>query len=173
MWLIGYIFLKIVANRVDNVIFSVYIMQRSAKNCRIYARRWNMNASQVTTRIPSTAAMTTLITGIFFTWFGLLECATEFMTRQLRLHEAVADVAESVAFGMSFIMLAWILWARPRIGGFLLVVAGLSFAVWMYHDWSSPESLIDWAIRALITLVPVGMGIFSLTREYRNKVSYR
>jgi nitrate reductase NapE component len=125
-----------------------------------------MPGQQITPRIASSAVVATLIIGIFFTWFGLMECAIEFVSRQLRLGEAIKDVTESVAFGLSFILLAWILWSKPILGGILLVMAGFSFAVWMYNDWTSPVSIADWCIRAIITVIPVGMGIFTVTHEH-------
>lgn len=111
--------------------------------------------------------MTTLLIGIYFTWCGLMGCLSSFILRQVKANEAIGSVWESVAFGSGLLFLAWILWARPKIGGSLLVIAGISLAVWMHYNWANPEGIVNWILRLALAVIVTSFGIHTLAREYR------
>ncbi|MCX6647388.1 MAG: hypothetical protein NTY09_13675 [bacterium] len=129
-----------------------------------------MADSQKPVQIPSTAVMANLVAGVILTWLGLMQCAIEFVTRQLNFHGAISDVTDSVAFGLGFVTLAWILWVKPWVGGILLTIAGLAIALWINNDWDSPKNIADWVVRALISIIPIVMGVFTVTFESRKKL---
>ena len=120
-------------------------------------------------QIPSTAVMATLVVGLILIWLGLMQCTVEFVTRQMDLRNTVADVADSVAFGLGFLALAWILWVKPWVGGILLTISGIAIGVWISNDWGNPKNTIDLVVRTIFSFAPIAMGVFTFAQEFNKK----
>lgn len=122
-------------------------------------------------RLPPFAAFVTFIIGGFFFMFGLLESIGGFMERPIRWDFAVGGLMEIAVFSLPFLVITWLLWARPKIGGIFLIGVGLMMAVWMWYEWNRPASLVEWIIRLVFTAVPVLLGAFTLLREKMSKAA--
>lgn len=116
-------------------------------------------------RIPSLAFIVTVLTGSFFTIFSVLESIGGFLKRPMDLTEGVGGLMQIAVFGVPFLVTAWLLWVRPKIGSIILMLAGFAFAVWMYLDWARPEQLSDWMIPSLLVMLPIILGVYTLIRE--------
>ncbi len=112
-------------------------------------------------RLPSVAFVITLITGAVFTWMGLRESAGGFLRWPIDITEAVGGLLEAVTFGVSFLVTAWFLWVRPRIGGYLLINLGLALGIWIAAGWA----ISSWLIPSLLVGLPVMLGVLTLRRE--------
>ncbi len=116
-------------------------------------------------RIPSAAFLVTLVTGLFFTWFGLMESISGFFQKEIKWDMAIGGLMEALVFGASFLVVAWLLWIRPKIGSIILICLGSGMGIWMYFDWNIPNNPGGWIIPGIIVGLPIILGIFTLTRE--------
>jgi len=114
-------------------------------------------------RLPSVAFIVTLLTGLFFLAFGIAESVSGFAQRPISMPEAVGGLMEAARFGLSFLVIAWLLWVRPMIGGVILVALGIGFAIWMYIGWNLNN--LDWYIATLLVGLPIVLGAFTTIRE--------
>jgi len=111
-------------------------------------------------RLPSVAFVVTLLIGLALTLFSVLESIGGFLARPIDTSAAFGGIMQIVTFGLPFFVIAWILWVRPRLGGLLLILVGVGFAVWMYFGWNNP--LRDWGIPLLLVGVPIVLGLITL-----------
>jgi hypothetical protein len=117
-----------------------------------------------TRRLPPFAAFVTLVIGGFFFIFSLLESIGGFMQKPIRWDFAVGGLMEILVFSLPFLVVTWLLWVRPKIGGILLIAIGISMAVWMWIGWNRPDEATEWIIRLIFTAVPILLGLFTLMR---------
>ena len=115
-------------------------------------------------RIPSLALIVTLVTGLFWTGFSVLESIGGFLKRPVDLSEGVGGLMQIAVFGIPFFVTAWLLWAKPKIGAIVLMLVGIGFAIWMYN-WSRPNSIDQYIIQGMFTLLPFLLGLYTLIRE--------
>jgi hypothetical protein len=120
-------------------------------------------------KIPSLAFIVTVLIGGFFTLFSIVESIGGFLTKPVDLSAGVGGLMQIVTFGLPFAVIAWLLWVKPKIGSLLLLIAGVSFGVWMYFGWRHPEKLHDWIVPSMLVFLPIilgALGTYTLVREY-------
>ena len=126
-------------------------------------RRLAMTESKTNKRIPSLAFLVTLATGLFWTWFGLTESISGFLKDPKDPTEIFGGLLQALIFGGSFIVIAILLWRRPRIGAWILIALGVAFGIWMLLDWNLENT--DPFVLAVLVGLPLGLGAFTLYRE--------
>ncbi len=114
-------------------------------------------------RVPTLAFVVTVVTGLFFTMFGIAESISGFARRPIEWSEAFGGILEAFVFGFSFLTVAWILWVRPKIGALILVVLGIGMGTWMILDWNLDPD--NWYIPTILVGLPIVLGLFTLIRE--------
>jgi len=115
-------------------------------------------------KIPSLAfIVTTLVGGFFFIFsgaefvIGLFESPEDF---------SIGGLKEILVFSLPMFIVAWFLWAKPKVGAVLLMILGIGMGVFMYLiHWKAPTTFDDWVIMAVFTIVPFVLGLFTLIRE--------
>lgn len=110
--------------------------------------------------LPSVAFFITLATGLFWTWFGLTE-ALSGLFKSPREGIEVSGLFEATIFGLSFIVIAFLLLRWPKLGAMILVCIGIGFGIWITGSFSR----IDPLVFTLLTGLPVLLGAFTLVRE--------
>jgi hypothetical protein len=109
-------------------------------------------------RVPSVAFIATVLIGLAFTAFSVLESFDGFISRPIKLDAAIGGLMQILAFGLPFFIVAWLLWYWPRIGGAILLLMGLGFAVWMHFGMGRP----DWIVTLLLIGVPILLGLLTI-----------
>jgi hypothetical protein len=120
-----------------------------------------MTEKKLHRRLPSIAFVVTLLTGLFWTWFGVAESMGGFFKKPFDPSFAVGGLMEAATFGLSFLFVAWLLWVRPKIGAIILTVIGLGFGAWIILDFSHR----DWIVVSLLAGLPIILGVFTFVRE--------
>ena len=119
-----------------------------------------MTEKKSTRRLPSIAFVVTLLTGLAFTLFSVLESIGGFTTRPIDLPAAVGGLMQIAMFGLPFFILSWILWVKPRLGAALLILVGLGFLAWMYFGWNWAN--MNMIVFSLLVGVPILLGVITL-----------
>ena len=98
-------------------------------------------------RLPSTALVITLLTGLSSICFGLIG--------------PTGGRIEAILFGLSLLVIVWLLWIRPRLGAMVLIMVGAGFGTWMLCGWP----IGGWTIPAALVTLPIILGAFTFARE--------
>ncbi|MFH1676514.1 MAG: hypothetical protein ABIC40_05760 [bacterium] len=113
-------------------------------------------------RVPSLAFIVTCITGIFFTIFSGEEAIVELSKKPFDVTAAVSGLREIAIFSLPFWIVAWILWVKPVVGGWLLIMLGCGMGAFMLLRWNG---MPDFIMLGLLVLFPIVLGIFTVIRE--------
>jgi anaerobic C4-dicarboxylate transporter len=123
-----------------------------------HGRRDEMKEKKRKRRKPSVAFWVTLLIGVAFMGFSGLESIGGYQSEPVKMDEAIGGLMQIVAFGLPFFIIAWILWLWPRVGGVVLLLTGLGFAVWMHFGWKNP----NWGVALLLVGIPVMLGLITI-----------
>ncbi|HDS29763.1 MAG TPA: hypothetical protein ENN67_01840 [Firmicutes bacterium] len=113
-------------------------------------------------RLPSAAFVITLLTGIFFTWFGLAESISGFLAKPKDMSFLIGGLLEAATFVLSFLIIAWLLWVKPFIGGVMLTCIGIGMGIWMLLGWN----LHDWIIPTILVGLPIVLGGYTVYKNF-------
>jgi len=117
--------------------------------------------------LPSLAFIVILILGIFFSLFGFAESIGGFTSKPIDYSLAFGGLMEFGVFGLPFLVIAWLLWTRPKIAGLLLMLLGVGMGVWMFLDWNieiRPGDASEIIMPSLLTVLPILLGAFTFSR---------
>jgi hypothetical protein len=120
-----------------------------------------MNTGNSTLKIPSLAFIVSLLTGFFWVVFGLAEGAVGVMKSPPDYMVMAGGIIEALTFGLPFLVIAWLLWWKPKAGSILLMIVGAAFAVWMAIGWT----VINWIVPVVLVGIPLILGGYTLIRE--------
>jgi len=116
-------------------------------------------------RIPSLAFIVTFITGCFFTIFSSAEAIGGLIEKPFDLSTAVGGLMEIAVFSLPFWIVTWILWVKPALGGWLLILLGCGMGTFMLLRWNR---MPDPFVLAMLVVLPIALGIFTVIRERFN-----
>ncbi|HEX9745879.1 MAG TPA: hypothetical protein VGB30_10680, partial [bacterium] len=102
-----------------------------------------------------------LLTGFFWVVFGLAEGAVGVMKSPPDYMVMAGGIIEALTFGLPFLVIAWLLWWKPKAGSILLMIVGAAFAVWMAIGWT----VINWIVPVVLVGIPLILGGYTLIRE--------
>jgi len=119
-------------------------------------------------RLPSLAFIVTLLTGLILGIIPLGEALSGLFTRPMDTNAIIGGIIEFVVLALPFLILSWLLWLRPRLGGLLLIFVGLAFGIWTALEWA----YMAWVIFFLMVVFPMFLGVFTLINEgvFRKKI---
>ncbi|MCX6647387.1 MAG: hypothetical protein NTY09_13670 [bacterium] len=115
-------------------------------------------------KLPSLALIVTLVIGLFWTGFSVLESISGFFQRPVDLSAGVGGLMQIVTFSLPFFVTAWLLWVKPKIGAIVLMLMGIGFGIWMFF-WNRSGRIDEYIVRGSFTLVPFALGLYTLIRE--------
>ena len=116
-------------------------------------------------KIPSLALIVTLVIGLFWTGFSLLESIGGFLQRPVDLSEGVGGLMQIAVFSLPFFVTAWLLWVKPKIGAIALMLMGIGFGILMF-SWIRSGTIDQYIIvQGSFILVPFALGLFTFIRE--------
>jgi len=116
-------------------------------------------------KLPSLALIVTLVIGLFWTGFSVLESIGGFLQRPVDLSAGVGGLMQIATFGLPFFVTAWLLWAKPKIGAIILMLMGIGFAIWMFLGWGRPGRIDEYIVQGSFTLIPFLLGLYTFIRE--------
>jgi len=118
-------------------------------------------------KLPSLAFIVTTLVGGFFFLFSAAESIMGFIQKEEDF--SIGGLMEILVFSLPMFIVAWFLWAKPKVGAVLLMILGVGMGVFMYSiHWKAPTTFDDWAIMAVFTIVPFALGLFTFIRETTN-----
>ncbi len=120
-------------------------------------------------KLPSLAFMLCILAGGFFLLFSVAESISGFTSTPMDPSAAYGGLMQIGIFSLPFLIIAWFLWHKPKIGAAILMLLGLGMATWMYFDWNRPTEYHEWVIPGILAGLPILLGGFTFIRETMNR----